>query len=568
MARALSRETEGAQGPWERESPMTSPTEDTVDVIVVGAGASGLAAAIAAHDAGASVCVVEKGERLGGTAAISGGVVWAPGNAHMDGVDPAADQKGALEYFHSLSDTLDDDVLGAFVAQAGEAIAYLEAATPLRFAGLAGYPDYYLNRPGARPEGGRALDADLFDFKTLGAWADRVFTSGAVSRLMLRETPLGGATTLPPPAEFMARAQADLRGFGQSVVGALLAGCLSRGIEPVLGAPVRRLVVENDAVTGVEIETADGRRRLSARRGVILATGGFEWNAELVASFLKGPLTHPASPPGNTGDGLKLAQRVGAALGNMTSAWWAPSMTPAGETWPEGSPRSSPVLIERTLPGSIMVNRQGKRFCNEATNYSALAGAFHQFDPNTYAYANLPAWLIFDGDYKRRYMVGQVMPGPDAPDWFIRADDLGALAEKIGCDRVALADTVARFNANAQSGFDPDFQRGESAYDIFYGDRSRPGAAGTLGPLATAPYYAIPIRMGALGTNGGVKTDALGRALDPDGAVIAGLYAVGNVMAAPTGSVYAGAGGTLGPALTFGCIAGRHAASRSNQPPA
>ena len=542
--------------------------DDIVDVVIVGAGASGMAAAIAAHDAGASVRLVEKGDKLGGTAAISGGVVWAPGNAHMDGVDLEEDRKGALAYFHALSDTLDDDVLGAFVGQAGEALAYLEEATPLRFASLAGYPDYYLGRPGARPEGGRALDADLFDFKSLGDWADKVFTSGAVSRLMLRETPLGGAAALPPPAEFMARTEADLRGFGQSVVGALLAGCLSRGIEPVLNASVHRLIVENHAVTGVEIDAAGGRYSVTARRGVILATGGFEWNRDLVASFLKGPLTHPASPPGNTGDGLKLAQRVGAALGNMTSAWWAPTITPDGETWPDGSPRSSPVLIERTLPGSIMVNRYGKRFCNEATNYSALAGAFHQFDPNLYAYANLPAWLIFDGAYKSRYMVGQVMPGPDAPDWFMRADDLGALAQVIGCDGTALVQTVARFNAHAQAGHDPDFQRGVSAYDTFYGDRSRPGAAGTLGALTTAPYYAIPITMGALGTNGGVKTDALGRALDPDGAVIAGLYAIGNVMAAPTGSVYAGAGGTLGPALTFGCIAGRHVAGLSNQPSA
>jgi succinate dehydrogenase/fumarate reductase flavoprotein subunit len=540
--------------------------DESWDVVIIGSGASGLSAAVAAHDSGASVAIIDKADTVGGTAAISGGVVWAPGNAHMAGVDPEADRQGALAYFRSLCDTLDEAVLGAFVAQAGEAIAYLEGATPLRFAALEGYPDYYLDRPGARPEGGRALDADLFDFNRLGAWRERVFTSGLVSRLMLRETPLGGARSLPPPGEFVRRAEADLRGFGQSVVGALLAGCLDRGIEPRLGAPARRLITESEAVVGVEIETPEGRRRLIARHGVILATGGFEWNAELVAGFLKGPLTHPASPPRNTGDGLKLAQRVGAGLGNMTSAWWAPTMTPAGETWPSGEPRSLPVLIERTLPGSIMVNRAGKRFCNEATNYSALAGAFHQFDPNTYAYANLPAWLIFDGAYKSRYMVGQVMPGPDAPDWILRAPTLAALAGTIGCDAEGLEATVARFNAQAAAGHDADFQRGLSAYDTFYGDRSRPGAAGTLGPLETAPYYAVPITMGALGTNGGVRTDALGRALDPDGVVIAGLYAVGNVMAAPTGSVYAGAGGTLGPALTFGVIAGRHAAGRSNQP--
>jgi succinate dehydrogenase/fumarate reductase flavoprotein subunit len=248
----------------------------------------------------------------------------------------------------------------------------------------------------------------------------------------------------------------------------------------------------------------------------------------------------------------------------MTSAWWAPTMTTGEETWPDGSPKSAPVLIERTLPGSLMVNRRGRRFCNEATNYSALGGAFHQFDPNTYDWANLPAWLIFDARYKSRYPVGSAPPGPDAPDWMVSAPDLASLARAIGCDADGLEATVARFNVHAAEGRDPDFGRGEAAYDVFYGDRSRPGAAGTLGPLETAPFFAIPITIGALGTNGGVRTDASGRALDPDGAPIDGLYAVGNVMAGPTGSVYAGAGGTLGPALTFGVIAGRHAARRSN----
>lgn len=540
--------------------------DDGFDVVVVGAGASGMAAAIAAHDGGATVALLDKADTIGGTAAISGGVVWAPANRHMTGADSAEDKTAALAYFHSLSDTLDEPVLRAFVEEAGGALAWLEEVTPLRFASLDGYPDYYLDRPGALRHGGRALDADLFDFNRLGAWRDKVFTSGPVSRLMLRETPLGGADRLPDPTVFASRAQADLRGFGQSLVGALLAACLERGIEPMLKMPARKLIVDDGVIVGVEAGAVDSPRRLFGRRGVILATGGFEWNGALVASFLKGPLTHPASPPGNTGDGLKLAQRVGADLGNMTSAWWAPTMTSGLETWPSGEARSSPVLIERTLPGSILVNRRGERFCNEATNYSALAGAFHRFDPNRYAYANLPAWLIFDGAYKDRYMVGQVPPGTDAPDWIARAPSLAALAEIIGCDAPGLEATVTRFNGQARAGHDPDFQRGVSPYDTFYGDRSRSGAAGTLGPLETAPYFAIPITMGALGTNGGVRTDALGRALDPDGGVIAGLYAVGNVMAAPTGPVYAGAGGTLGPALTFGCIAGRHAAQRANAP--
>ncbi len=541
--------------------------DEIADVVIVGAGASGLAAAIAAHEAGAHVRVIEKATTVGGTAAISGGVVWAPANAHMASNERDADRGEAMAYFQALSGDLDEDVLSAFVDGAGEAIEFLEAVSPLRLAVLQGYPDYYLDRRGARPQGGRALDCDLFDFNRLGDWRDRVFTSGPVSRLMLRETPLGGAAAMPSMEVFQARAQGDLRGFGQALVGSLLAGCLERGIEPILEAEARRLLVDSGAVIGIEYLHEGLVQRLSARRGVILATGGFEWNRELVRTFLRGPLTHPASPPMATGDGLRMAQRVGVGLANMTSAWWAPTITAGDETWPDGSRKSTPILIERTLPGSIMVNRRGRRFCNEATNYSALGGAFHQFDPNTYDWANLPAWLIFDATYKAHYPVGSAYPGPDTPDWIVSASDLAALAQAIGCEADGLAASVERFNAQASAGRDTDFGRGDSLYDVLYGDRSRPGAAGTLGRLDTPPYFAVPITMGALGTNGGVRTDAFGRALDPDGQMLGGLYAVGNVMAAPTGSVYAGAGGTLGPALTFGCIAGRHAALRSNHAP-
>lgn len=537
--------------------------ESSADVVIIGAGASGMCAAIAAHDAGATTMLIEKASALGGTAAVSGGVVWAPANGHMSAAERTHDAAAALEYFLSLSPQLDREVLGAFVDGAGATIEYLERATPLRFAVLEGYPDYYLDRPGARPQGGRALDADLFDFRTLGEWSDRVFTGGSVFRLMLRETPLGGAATFPTPEEFQRRIDCDLRGFGQAVVGALLAGCLARRIEPRLNVGTRRLRIENDKVVGVDVEVAGVTEVVHARRAVILATGGFEWNEELVRTFLKGPLTHPASPPQARGDGLKLAQRAGAALGNMQNAWWTPTLTPTAETWPDGSPRSYPVLIERTLPGSIMVNRRGARFCNEATNYSALSGAFHQFDPLTYDFANLPCWLIFDSRYKSRYAVGPVPPGlAAAPDWIQSAASLEALALRIGCDAAGLRHSVERFNRSVDEGRDADFGRGDGNYDIFYGDRSRPGISGTLGRLDAPPYYAISITMGALGTNGGARTDARARVLNPDGEIIEGLFAAGNVMAAPTGSVYAGAGGTLGPALTFGCIAGRNAASQ------
>ena len=539
---------------------------ETCDVLIIGAGAAGMAAALAAHDSGARVVIAEKGDRLGGTAAISGGIIWTANNPRMQASGIPDSEAEALAYFGSLDHgEMDPAVLGAFVREGPEALAFLEAAGALDVSILPGYPDYYLDRPGAKPDGGRALDNELFDYKTLGAWADKVFGDGVIHRMMLRETPLGGSSGYVDPVELQRRAAEDLRGFGQALVGRLLAACLARGIEPQLGCKAERLVIEQGRVGGVQFATADGPRTIHATRGVILATGGFEWNEGLKKAFLRGPLDAPASPPSNTGDGLKLAMAAGAALGNMTSAWWVPTLSMGGAQWAGGEQRSMPVLIERTLPHSLLVNRSGRRFCNEAINYSSLAGAFHLFDPATYDYPNSPAYLVFDAQYRTRYPLGLVMPGGATPDWVFQADSLEALAAKIGVDAAQLLQTVERFNGHARDAEDPDFGRGVSRYDHFYGDRSRPGAAATLGPVDTGPFYAVEIKLGALGTNGGAKTNAAAQVLDVEGEAIPGLYGAGNVISCPTGSVYAGAGGTLGPALTFGCIAGRAAARLANQ---
>ncbi|MEI6640966.1 MAG: FAD-dependent oxidoreductase [Novosphingobium sp.] len=539
---------------------------EATDVLIIGAGAAGMSAALAAHAAGASVTIVEKGERLGGTAAVSGGIIWAANNPRMQAAGMADSEEDALAYFGSLDHgEMDADVLGAFVREAPQALGFLEEAGALEVSILPGYPDYYLDRPGAKAEGGRALDNELFDFTTLGPWAEKVFSDGVIQRMMLRETPLGGSSGFVDPAELKRRAEADLRGFGQAMVGRLLAACLARGIEPQLGLRAERLLVEEGRVVGAEFSGADGKRSITAARGVILATGGFEWNQSLKKTFLRGPLDMPASPPANTGDGLKLAMSVGAGLGNMTSAWWVPTLSIGGAQWPGGEQRAAPVLIERTLPHSLLVNRAGRRFCNEANNYSSLAGAFHQFDPATYDYPNNPAWLVFDAQYRARYPVGPVMPFDTLPDWVFVGDTLEELAAKIDVDAAQLLQTVERFNAHAESAEDPDFGRGGSAYDHFYGDRSRPGAAATLGPLSQGPFHAVQLKLGALGTNGGARTNASAQVLDVEGEPIPGLYGAGNVIACPTGSVYAGAGGTLGPALTFGCIAGRAAARLANQ---
>ncbi|QJB70781.1 FAD-dependent oxidoreductase [Parasphingorhabdus halotolerans] len=535
------------------------------DVLIIGAGAAGLTAALSAHEAGAKVVILEKGERLGGSAAISGGIVWVPNNPQMQAAGIADSHEDAMAYFQSLDHgEMDEEVLGAFVKEGQHALKFLDDVGATKLSMLEGYPDYYLDRPGAKPGGGRGLDNDLFDFNELGDWKDKVFDGGDFPRLMLRETPLGGGSGMIEPEELERRVAGDLRGWGQALVGRLLKQCLSRGIKPILGAIGVQLVVEGERVVGARFGDHGVRDTINASQGVVLATGGFEWNEELKTTFLRGPLTAPASPPTNKGDGLKMAMGAGASLGNMTSAWWVPTISVPGAQWKGGGQRSLPVLIERTLPHTVMVNTAGKRFCNEANNYASLAGAFHSFDPATYDYPNLPAYLIFDHQYLSRYPLASVMPGQDIPDWIVQAESLEALAGKLEIDAAQLNQTIERFNTNAKDAMDPDFGRGESEYDRFYGDRSRAGAAATLGPIEQAPYYAVEIKSGALGTNGGAKTDASGRIIGHDGRPIAGLYGAGNVISCPTGSVYAGAGGTLGPALTFGYIAGRAAARREN----
>ncbi len=539
--------------------------DQETDVLIIGAGAAGLTAALAAHDAGATVTIIEKGDRLGGTAAISGGIVWVANNPQMQAAGMADSADEALAYFGSLDHgEMDVDVLAAFVHEGPNALTFLSDADALKMSILPGYPDYYLDRPGAKPEGGRALDNDLFDFRLLGDWADKVFHGGDIYRLMLRETPLGGGSGMIDPAEMQRRTEEDLRGFGQALVGRLLKACLDRGIEPLLSCKAKKLLVENGRVVGAELDQKGNSKTVMARRGVILSTGGFEWNETLKKAFLRGPLDAPASPPGNQGDGLKMAMSVGAGLGNMTSAWWVPTLSVKGASWPDGAQRSVPVLIERTLPHSIMVNTAGQRFCNEANNYASLAGALHAFDPASYGYSNLPCFLIFDHQYRQRYPVASLMPGDPLPEWITTGDTLEDLAAKIGVHGDQLGRTVATFNEHAAAANDPQFGRGESNYDHFYGDRSRPGAAATLGPVEVAPFYAVELKSGALGTNGGARTNASAQILDVDGEPIAGLFGAGNVISCPTGSVYAGAGGTLGPALTFGYIAGRAAARLAN----
>ncbi|MDR7060306.1 MULTISPECIES: FAD-dependent oxidoreductase [unclassified Sphingopyxis] len=532
-------------------------------VIVLGTGGAGLTAAISAHEAGARVSLFEKGDQVGGTTAWSGGMIWIPNNHHEGALGVEDSRDKALTYLMSMSHGLmQQHLVEAFLDHGPEMVAFLEANTPVQFRPIPEFPDYHAEFPGGMPNGGRSLDCPLFSFHELGEWADKVTLSPyyPMPYFSIYDTPLGQAKPQPlAPEELKRRIDADLRGSGQALVGRLLRACLDRRIEPQTGHRAARLIMDGDRVAGVVFETADGEVEIAAD-AVVLATGGFEWDKDLLRAFIRGPMTHPLSPKTNTGDGLKMAMRVGAMLGNMREAWWMP----VAEV-PESECSTGKTLVagQRSLPHSIMVNRAGKRFTNEAANYNAIGAAFHDQDVSAFDYKNLPCWLIFDEQYIDRFGFGMISGerGVAPPQWAMRAESLAELAARLGIDADALEATVERFNGHCATGRDPDFGRGDAAHDQWWGDPDGRGStAATLGPIGKGPFFAVEIKSGALGTKGGPQTDANAQVLSVDGGAIPGLYAAGNVMASAMGMTYGGPGGTIAPGMVFGFLAGRHAA--------
>ena len=531
------------------------------DVVVLGTGVAGLTAALAAAHSGASVKVFEKSPFVGGTSAMSGGIIWMPNNHLQEFAGVEDSRQKALAYLDALSlGQIDSDMASTFVDKGPEMLQWVEEVTPCSFHIIENYPDYHPEHPGGLPNGGRSLDNALFALPELGDWGKLLRNHERGNPVMLTETPLGGATSSPSRETLEGRVTKGEIGMGLALVAALLKALLDLGIEPETQSQAIKLLSSDDGVIGVTVNCKGEGIDVFANNGVIIATGGFEWNSELVRTFLKGPMTAPAGNPDNTGDGLQMAMAVGAKLGNMRNAWWVPVVRVPGEEL-FGHPSVRLILLERTRPYSFMVNKYGSRFTNEAGNYNAMGGAFHAFDPQKFEYPNEPCWLIFDHQHKLKYEVAGCPAGENIPDWIFSDKSIEGLAKKIEVDGDTLRRTLDRFNTYAAIGQDPDFHRGESAYDTFNGDQTLEGVQATLKPLESAPFYAVRLESGALGTNGGPKTDVTGRVLSLSGGVIPGLYAAGNAMAAPTGMVYGGAGGTLGPAMTFGYIAGGAAAS-------
>lgn len=519
------------------------PWHEAFDVIVVGSGAAGLVAATLAADGGATVLLLEKSEQLGGTTALSGGAAWIPANSHVGELDGTDSEDAALAYLRALChDAPDPALVELFVSTAPRMLAYLEEHTPLEMAAIPGFPDYYLHLeelPG-RTAGGRAVEALPFPVRTeLPDYADALPVRSSLGILGERTTHAQERTEQDPDALaalITRRRTDDVRVKGVALVARLLRGLVDRGVVIRRSSPVEGLVVAGAEVVGVRSAGSD----VGARRAVILTSGGFEWDAELVRGFI-GYDVVPVSAPTNTGDGLRMALEAGAAVANMrsyfgTAVAYDPTPTDGG------APRAQAGLPIRTHAATLIVNGRGQRFVNEHTRYNDFPKVFGNFSIQGPGLPNLgAAWLVFDATARSRVAVLSATPGAPAPDWLHPSSTLDELAERLDVDAATLAATVAQYNELAERGEDPMFGRR------------------VMAPVASAPYYALRLHPGVLTTTGGPRTSGHGEVLRNDGSPLPGLYAAGTAAAGIFGYLYPSGGSPIAMAMTFGFLAGRHA---------
>lgn len=548
---------------------------EAMDVVVVGSG-TGLLAAITAAEAGLSVLVIEKSEYLGGSTAMSGGGFWIPGNPMLRELGIRDSRAHASAYLDALvGDTAPQARRESFLDHGPAAVETLRRNTLNTYIHMRDYADYFPEVVGGSWTG-RAFESAPFDLSNLGEDRRLLRPASLASPVpmpvtgsdykavsLLTRHPRGARTVAKRLVQGVGgRALGrEYSASGQALAAGLIIGARRSGARLWTETPLRDLLVEDGRVTGVVAERNGHTVTITARRGVILSSGGFEHNIDLRRRY-QSPELQPRwslANPANVGDVLQIAESRGAALTLLDQAWWFPAVPVPGDRAPGA------LLAERSLPGSIIVDGTGRRFMNEAVNYMTAGRVMLGLDDG--AGAHLPAWFVFDQRYRNRYPLagGEVMPGLPIPKpWYEagiahRADSVQTLGQHLGTPE--LAATVDRFNIMADQGHDDDFRRGESAYDRYYGDPSA-GPNPNLAALTKPPFYAVQIVPGDLGTCGGIQADELARVVGQDGNVIPGLYATGNAAGNAFGHCYPGPGATIGQGLTFGYVAASHAAGR------
>lgn len=564
---------------------------ETHDVIVVGSGAAGMTAALRAKDLGLDVLIVEKAHKYGGTSATSGGVAWIP-NHGLGGTTDTREE--TLTYLDAvIQGPVNRERLEAYVDTGGEMLSYL-GGTDINFVPMP-WPDYFAELPGSRAD--RSLVLPMWDGRKLGDKFPLVREQFPRFKLFNRY-----AMNLEETFTIAARAKGWKKMFarvvgrywmdrgtrkvtkrdrwftsGNALIGPLLEQLDARGVEIRLETKLESLTTEGGKVSGVRVSHFGSEYEIEARHGVIVCAGGFEWNQELRDRFypVKTSIWWGSTPQGsNSGDALIAAEKIGAATEHTAEGWWAPTMIlPSASA--SNFDEVHQAVFDVGRPYSVCVNRNTDRFVNESCSYDRFGAGMVADQMKTGA--NTPCWLVFDSVFRAKFTAGGILPtavmsDKSIPiDWWghyvFKADTIAGLAQQLSLDPAKLQDVVKRMNDYAAAGEDPEFGRGSTIYDKAFGDPTcTPNPA--LGAIQKAPFYAVPIHLGDLGTKGGLKADAKARVVDGSGKPIAGLYAAGNATGSPFGLNYPGAGGTIGPAMVFGFIAANEIAARaSNREP-
>lgn len=548
-----------------------------VDLLVVGSG-TGLAAALAAHEQGLSVLVVEKSSYVGGSTARSGGALWLPASPVIEdcgGTDPISRAHTYLESV--VGDSAPRERAAAYLDNLPATVEMLRRTTPMKLFWAKEYSDYHPEAPGGSAAG-RTCECRPLNTAILGEYLTDLRpgvmevkfpmpTTGADYRwlnLMSRVPRKGLPTVLKRLAQGIGGLALGRRyaAGGQALAAGLFAGAIRAGIPIWLDTSLIELVTDGDRVTGAVVAHGDKTFTVTARRGVVLAAGGFDHHMDMRWKFQSASLGRNLSlgAESNTGDAIRIGQDVGADIALMDQSWWFPAVAPL--------PGKAPavMLAERSLPGSFIVDQDGHRFANESADYMSFGQRVLDLEASGTPVESM--WIVFDQQYRNSYVfAAELFPRMAIPQtWYdagiaVRADDFTELASRMRVPEDNFSATVARFNENSFAGEDPDFERGRSAYDRYYGDPTvTPNP--NLRPLVKGPFYAVKMALSDLGTCGGLRADDHARVLREDGTAIDGLYAIGNTAANAFGNTYPGAGATIAQGLVYGYIAAHDAAGR------